>query len=110
MDDAEPVPYDEMLDAAMLAAENALAMPESTVAERAAKLAALQAAWSELKDLSEDADAMASFTNTEKLALGARVSDLKDAIVALGDIAEDEKNVAEAIANLIAGQRGHRHR
>ena len=106
MDDAEPVPYDEMLDAAMLAAENALAMPESTVAERAAKLAALQAAWSELKDLSEDADAMASFTNTEKLALGAMMSDLNDAIVALGGIAEDEKNVAEAIANLIAASEG----
>ena len=105
MDDAEPVPYDEMLDAAMLAAENALAMPESTVAERAAKLAALQAAWSELKDLSEDADAMASFTNTEKLALGAMMSDLNDAIVALGGIAEDEKNVAEAIANLIAASK-----
>ena len=106
MDDAEPVPYDEMLDAAMLAAENALAMPESTVAERAAKLAALQAAWSELKDLSEDADAMASFTNTEKLALGAMMSDLNDAIVALGGIAEDEKNVAEAINNLKAASDG----
>ena len=106
MDDAEPVPYDEMLDAAMLAAKNALAMPESTVAERAAKLAALQAAWSELKDLSEDADAMASFTNTEKLALGAMMSDLNDAIVALGGIAEDEKNVAEAINNLKAASEG----
>ena len=102
MDDAEPVPYDEMLDAAMLAAKNALAMPESTVAERAAKLAALQAAWSELKDLSEDADAMASFTNTEKLALGAMMSDLNDAIMALGDIAEDEQTAQEAVAALNA--------